>query len=323
MTVAYPKFEQHGISAQVILASAHPWGGPPLYTLQLRLPRIILAEFNTHRAFSRNARSTRAVPTAKLIQEVRENPFAPILWGLNQKGMQAGEIAGLEEARELAALWKIAANDAAKSATDLFALGLHKQWAGRPLEPYLWTDVLVSSTEWSNFFALRMHEAAQPEFQVLANLMFRAIEASPPGRPSRIHGPYMMVGNAEIDDREADAINAYVDAHWPNGGAKWQDVAFIGAAISARRCGRVSYKPFDGEPATVEYELKRFLEMANAIPMHASPMEHVAIPDRQVGPDAIEPRPRWEHGWQHGNFTGWRQLRHIYRPGMTSLPLPV
>ena len=44
------------------------------------MPRIILAEFNTHRLFSRNSASSRAIPFKKMVQSVLENPFIPIAW---------------------------------------------------------------------------------------------------------------------------------------------------------------------------------------------------------------------------------------------------
>lgn len=75
------------ISAKVIAASARQ-GCPPIVTMELRYPRFIHAEFMTHRVFSRNASSSRAVPVKKMIQDVIDDPAMPVRWGANQPGMQ-------------------------------------------------------------------------------------------------------------------------------------------------------------------------------------------------------------------------------------------
>ena len=62
-----------------------------LTTLELVFPRIVLAEFNTHRVFSRNSASSRAIPIKKMLARVNEDPYIPEAWTSNQKGMQ-GEV---------------------------------------------------------------------------------------------------------------------------------------------------------------------------------------------------------------------------------------
>ena len=64
------------ISAKVVEDSISE-AGKRITTLQLRMPKFILAEFNTHRVFSRSTASSRAIPTAKLIEMVRTNPLIP------------------------------------------------------------------------------------------------------------------------------------------------------------------------------------------------------------------------------------------------------
>lgn len=143
--------------------------GVQLITLQLRYWRGIHAEFMTHRVFSRNAGSSRAKPVKLMLEQVRNDPAGPIHWGKNQPGMQAREehdaIVKLElgvgtmELTKYEA-WNMAALQAAKIAEAMSEAGYHKQVVNRLLEPFQYIEVVVSSTEWENFFLLRDHEDA-------------------------------------------------------------------------------------------------------------------------------------------------------------------
>jgi len=83
---------REGMFVKVIAASRHPEESVnPLITIHARYPRFIHAELMTHRCFSRNARSSRAVPVQRLINEAEANPVIPWHWGKNQPGMQAFE----------------------------------------------------------------------------------------------------------------------------------------------------------------------------------------------------------------------------------------
>ena len=64
-----------GYSARVLLDSVSP-GGVRLVTMEVRYPRFIHAEFMTHRMFSRNAGSSRALPIRKMIAAVRDERAA-------------------------------------------------------------------------------------------------------------------------------------------------------------------------------------------------------------------------------------------------------
>lgn len=152
--------------------------GVRLVTMLIRFPRIILAELNTHRVFSRNVASSRAVSVERRIADVVEHPFIPAAFGGNQRGMQAGApVAGQEAARAVYLDALTAATDAAQQ---LAALNVHKQWANRLIEPFSYTTAVVSSTEWDNFFRLRCSELAQPEMRELAEAMRAAMEGSTP-----------------------------------------------------------------------------------------------------------------------------------------------
>ena len=282
---------QTEISAQVIEDSISE-DGVRLTSLQLRFPRFILAELNTHRQISKNARSTRAVPTLKLIDEVRLTPFIPVKWLKNKPGMQATEPMSPEDAVKAEAIWRQAAASAADYAEALFALGLHKQWAGRVLEPFMWVDSLVSSTHWANFEALRAHPDAQPEIELLAEAIIEARANSKPVllKQGQWHLPYCTFG----EKVRAEDTGDYSEA----------------LKLSTARCARVSYMPFDGN-ASVDKEIERYFNLVGSTPIHTSPAEHQATPDKRriVAGSVLFGRKEWESPELHGNFFGWKQHR--------------
>ena len=72
-----------------IIADSISETGERLTTVQVKFHRYILSEVNTHRVFSRNYSSSRAIPISKLIEQVRKDPAMPVYWGKNKAGMQA------------------------------------------------------------------------------------------------------------------------------------------------------------------------------------------------------------------------------------------
>lgn len=299
------------ITAKVICDSISP-DNVRLTTLQLHFPRIILAEINTHGALAKNARSTRAVPTSKLIKEVRENPYVPAKWGMNNPGMQSNaEIVDAEHIAELEKEWREAARDAADHAEKLFNKKLHKQWAGRVLEPYMWVDSVVSATDWANFFALRYHPDAQPEFEDLAKAIRKARDESTPEivKPGQWHLPYIQKSDADLvyeyfEQKKSQFLSTgeFIDIG---------NFADIYQKLSVARCARVSYAPFDGD-GSIEKELQRYDLLVNSKPVHSSCLEHQATPD--VFTDILE----GVHKEEWGRFYGWRQYRKMI-PGNTVL----
>ncbi len=287
------------ISAIVVADSISPQG-IRLTTMQITLHRYVLAEFNTHRQFSRNFRSSRAVPVAKLLREVRENPAEPVAWLRNKPGMQGTDPMTLEEEAFAQACWRKAAVDAAFHAERLATLGLHKQWANRGLEPYLYVHGVVTSTEWANFLALRRHPDAQPEMKVLADAMWEAREASTPTSlvPGEWHLPYVYLA------RDAELLLTR-----PKGDSTSWGEWFGGLLrkISVARCARVSYLTHEGKTPNVEEDLKLYDRLVGSVPLHASPAEHQATPDEM--PEY--PGDAWLHSRQHGNLRGWRQFRKM------------
>ena len=275
-----------GISAKIIEDSISP-EGKRLSTIECVLPKVYLAELNTHRQISKNARSTRAVPTSKLIEEVRTNPYIPIKWLKNQSGMQGGAEFDIEAQVELVEFWLDAADNAADSAELLFHHGLHKQHAGRVIEPFVWANVLLTSTDWNNFLALRDHPDAQPEMQVLAQAIRACLLGSIPRplEPGQWHLPYTLP-----EERESLSVSLL-------------------QRLSVARCARVSYTPFDGN-ASVEKELERYDLLVGSQPIHASPTEHQGTPD-SVAFRKTKGEPIYTSPELHRNFIGWVQYRAL------------
>jgi hypothetical protein len=260
------------IKAEIILDSTSP-AGSRLTTMRLTYPRFIHSEFMTHRAFSRNAASSRAIPISRTISQVIRDPAHPIHWGANKTGMQADS--ELQSApRKLAiALWLGLRYVACVIAWLLAKIGLHKQVANRLLEPWIWIEVVVSSTEWQNFFDQRDHSMAQPEIHELARRMRAELEGSIPAVIpfGKWHLPF--IDRAELAVYGIDTLKK----------------------VSVARCAGVSYGRFDIR--SIEKDLELFDRLAANHPPHLSPLEHVATPMTEL---------------QRGNLIGWAQLRVQY-----------
>ena len=279
-----------------IIADSISEAGIRITTLQLCYPRFIHAEFMTHRVFSRNASSSRAIPVSKMIEQVRTNPAMPIHWGQNQPGMQASQqIQHVEHAKDL---WCIAANKAADLAESMHNIGLHKQVTNRILEPFQHIHVVITSTEWENFFALRMHPDAQPEIMELAIQMKAAMNASIPKQllVGKWHLPYVDINEGQFQLDLSHGQNTKSTTNWE-----------LACKVSAARCCRVSYLKHDGHPSTIEDDLALCDRLAGAVPIHASPFEHQATPDVMETPSRLF--PEWKNTYLHGNFIGWIQYR--------------
>jgi thymidylate synthase ThyX len=243
-------------------------------TMEVVMHRFVLAEFNTHRVFSRNSASSRAIPFEKQLNRVLEDPAIPMVWASEKPGMQGGdEIPEGEQSRAFA-YWMQARNQAANEAKRLHDLGVHKSIVNRLLEPFMWHTVVVTSTEWENFFNQRCSPLAQPEMRAAAEAMRDALEVSTPRAlmPGEWHLPYIQ--EVEYSMTDIDTLTK----------------------LSAARCARVSYKTFDG---TVDRNADLALYEKLVSQGHWSPLEHVCRPHDMVGRKQI------------GNLEKWTQLRHI------------
>lgn len=233
--------------------------GKRLTTFVLTYPRFIHSEFMTHRVFSRNASSSRAIPVKKQIQMVIDNPAIPLAFTKNKAGMQGGEIlSGLEH--EIAVnTWLEARDYAVLMATKMMDLEIHKQYANRILEPFAHITVVCTATDFANFFALRYHSMAQPEICELAKQMWEAYSSSQP--EELIEGEWHL---PFISQKEKNKVVNGIISH--------EDLV----KMSVARCARVSYLNHEGKEPSLEEDLKLYDRLLGQLPIHASPAEHQA-----------------------------------------------
>jgi hypothetical protein len=280
-----------------IVADSVGADAPRLTTFQLIYPRFIHAEVMTHRVFSRNASSSRAIPTSKMLGSILREPARPVDWRMNQSGMQGYEPASEECVAECVRIWDAACAAAVGYAQAMDATGIHKQVINRLTEPYQHIRVVLTATDLDNFFALRDHEAAEPHIQVLAKVMQKAMDTSTPVNLTKWdwHLPY-------VDDEAVESAKAWFN-DLSNKGAIGSLENLL-CRISAARCARVSYKTFDDKPSTIAADLDLYEKLVGSAPIHASPTEHQASPDFW-----LTRGDRWLEPQLHGNLTGWKQFR--------------
>lgn len=235
------------IYAKILLDSRNTATGDRLTTMEVEYPLMIHAEVKTHRAWSTNSASSRAIPVAKRLQRVLDDPMIPVCWPKNQPGMSASENLYGEDAKNVEALWIEASKQAVETAKQLAEHGVHKQIANRVVEPWCWMKTIISATEWENFFALRTATDAHPDLQELAYWMLDAMMCSTPRnlKPGEWHVPY-----AEDGIPIATQLK-----------------------VATARCARISYLTQDGIRDIVkEVELHDRLLASK----HMSPFEHCA-----------------------------------------------
>ena len=250
-------------TARVLAHSRPRGGGPELVTVLVTLPRFLLPELGTHRRFSRSTASSRARPTAMAIMEVRTSPFVPPMFGAKRRGMQAGPALVGWRALAATAVWRAAAMAAVVCAWALDKLGVHKQWAARLLEPFMWSEVLITSAEWRNFLALRDHPDAQPEMQTVARTIRAALDLSTARElaPGEWHDPFPAMPGMVLPVQGAG------DALWGVPASQWASVG---------RCARLSYQTHEGRwSPQQDFDLA----MRCLAARHMGPMEHVAVVD--------------------------------------------
>ena len=130
-----------------------------LISVLCTFPRVLLAEVNTHRMLSKNTSSSRAIPFNKMVEAVQNDPFIPIAWQKEHKGMQGSEyITEDVYIKEAIANWLTSRDNAIKQADYLNkTCQVTKQLCNRLLEPFMWTTMLITGSRqgWDNFFNLR------------------------------------------------------------------------------------------------------------------------------------------------------------------------
>lgn len=240
-------------------------------TFVITIPKFLQAQINSHRALSRNSGSSRAIPAKMIRKRVIENPFIPVEFGHNQPGMRGGkEVSGLPLVfAKQCWLW-------ARFIPCFFhyvgeKLNIHKEVLNRLIEPWMFTEVVLTATEWSNFIKLRSDNAAQPEIQIIAKEIKMLLENEKPQilKTGEWHLPFV----APEEMVKYDLENSQ--------------------KISAARCARVSYKLYDGSASNIDKDVALCDKLIKD--GHWSPFEHIAMATDTLG--------------RSGNFVGWNQYR--------------
>ena len=293
---------KEGISARIVADSISA-AGVRMLTMELEFPRIILAELNTHRMLSKNSASSRAIPVARMIELIDENPAMPVHWGQNQAGMSANMELSEIHRDAVKSTWIAAKDMALAFVRVLNSVGLHKQVANRIAEPWQRMKTVISGTEWDNLLWLRDHEDAQPEFAELARCVRLVMEQSKPVLLQRgeWHLPYI----------KSEHVNGWLRYYDSNG----DELSLTDAIkISTSCCAQVSYRRLD---ETRDKALAIYDRLIGADRKHFSPFEHQAMPvvtERPLegfqcitGVSHIDKRGNL---WS-GNLRGWIQHRKI------------
>lgn len=301
-----------GITAKIVADSISSVSGDRITTFELEYHRYVHAELMTHRMFSRNAASSRAIPVKNMLELVSNSPAMPIHWGKNQAGMQAKEeITDPALKSKVIGFWKSAAWWATKHSEQLAEWGCHKQIVNRGTEAYQMIKVVVTATSFDNFFWLRFHEDAQPEIAELARCMLVAYKRSKPKTlsPGQWHLPYFGYGwweESYMDKDGTDLAETFT----------LEEALKISASCSAQ----VSYRKSDNSLEKAETVWGRLVASQ---PVHASPTEHQATPMKDAeweynysGCDMTDTPKGYTHVdkdnkfWSN-NFKGWIQHRAL------------
>lgn len=269
--------------------------GKRLTTITATYPRFIHSEVMTHRDRARNAASSRAIPWPKMREMIVSEPVIPIKWGAEQSGMQAGDEIP-EHMQDFARqLWLETMHYVAERADMLANIGatfvnqrpllaqpgdelvkIHKSIPNRLTEPWMWITVVMSATEWNNFFRLRCHPDAEIHFQKIARMIHDALAESKPVQ-REYHLPFLQ--NDERVQVECDLDRL--------------------CRISTARCARVSYLTHDGKRSQ-EKDIELFDRLCQGSGFgHWSPHEHVAW--ASTNPNCVS-----------GPFRGWEQYRKCF-----------
>lgn len=295
-----------GIRAAVLAHSVSAVSGKEIVTFLVDFPRFILAEINTHRIFSRNGASSRAIPVAKSIERVTYHPVVPIHFGQNKAGMTADQEVDAVTRTGAKTIWDIASVNAIAAANALNDLRIHKQVTNRVLEPFSYMRMVVTATELDNFFWLRLHEHADPHINELARVMLFALQESVPTILE--HGDYH--------------VPFFGNGYWtPEIEARYGVTAQQAIEHSMSCCAQTSYRKLDMSAEKTEDIIKKLFGGDRA---HSSCAEHQAtpmavptvghIPKDYLITDYIFKMPEATHLDRNGNFWSnnfkhWTQYR--------------
>lgn len=240
--------------------------------------------------FSFSASSLRAIPVLRLINRVYMDPYTPEVWGSNQKGMQPGEELPDDQANEAYQWWNDTRDAVLHNCDRLAELKVHKELVNRLLQPFSWVSMVITATDWDNFFSLRCHPDAQYEIRKLAGMMRDSLSLSSPRR--LLHGDWHLPFTTGREQEDLDLWTL--------------------KRLSAARCARVSYNTHDNKKDLAE-DLRLANDLLTHVPAHLSPLEHQAVPDTEYE-DKL--RHLEKHTWlpresllYNANFRGWKSYR--------------
>jgi thymidylate synthase ThyX len=301
------------ISAEVVQASSYK--GKSIWTLNLKYGLIVHAELLRHRLLSHSVKSNRAIEPHRIRKEVLTDPYVPVRFGKNQRGMVAnGESKFSSIARRV---WLTGRYFACAVHWTLDKLGIHKEVCNRVLNPWQHVRETMTFTEIDNLLNLRLHKDAQPDIQELVLKIKRAIEDA-------------CINNQVCELKLNEYHVPYVRRIYSNGVLVYQDndgtLLNTEQAVqcSVARCARSSYDNHDGSSCTynnkngkMRTDKELYKDLLVMQPLHASPAEHVATPMESpvssnndwVNIQGITHMTKDGRLWS-GNFNGWIQHRH-------------
>lgn len=301
--------------------------GKRITSFILKYPRAIHAELMTHRLFSRNAASSRAIPYKKMVEKVRKDPFIPVQFQKDHSGMQGSEYITGWKLKLVRSLWILGSKFAILSSLMLSKANVTKQLANRMLEPFIWYTVLVTATEYDNFFELRCpkYKTSAGVFKTKVDAVIEHVE----------HGLGMDLPTSDLDWLLCNKSGAEIHiqelaermydemrdsdptklkpGEWHIPFDNHEEKLETRLKVAVARCARLSYETFDGE-ISVDKDLKLFDMLAAN--KHMSPFEHCA---RAMSPyeqtrfshsTIINDRQWGELGWCR-NFKGFIPYRFL------------
>ena len=268
------------MSVKIVADSLNVATGDRITTVELLCPQPLWGEFLTHRLFSRNAGSGRAVPIKRFRETVLADPYVPASWKAAQKGMGATKDMSDDDQRLAKVIWSGLLSECASANERLERMGVCKKQANNAMRPFYMVPAVVTATEWRNFLKLRTNrETVEPDMYLMSVELERLMKESKPVelRPGEWHLPYVTAGDMLRLEEEPSMISA--------------------CRLSAGRCAGVSFfrHGVDREPED-SIKLCRDTLESNG---HWSPLEHpaMALPERVMV----------------GNFVGWWQFRKAFR----------
>jgi len=287
----------NNIYAKCLKDSIAP-NGKRLTSFEIQLPKVLLAENNTHRATSKNFMSSRAIPNGKFVDI---ESFEPQFYGKNISGMQSSNIL-VDDVDEVRKVWNQIIDSCKEGSKKLAELGLHKQWTNRPNDWHVMAKGVITATDWDNLLWLRNDDSAQPEYRELAKQFQAYFDHGVPAslNVGEYHLPYINT------DRTRSGTLIYLDS---NGEYLSLDDA---KKISASCCGQVSYRKLDDSK---EKAIEIYEKLFSGPKLHLSPCEHQGTPIGECEPFNVK---NWQNGVTHvrkdgtlcsGNFAGWIQYR--------------